>query len=285
VGMNLKDVLTGITGEDVMEGFRRAMHGKVTLPEVKMGERWWTATSLPLTDKDGEAVGVIGVSVDITERKEAEDALRRSEERYRALYQDNPSMYFTVAEDGTVLSVNQFGAAQLGYTAEELIGNSVYEVFHKPDRPAVRKQFAELAANPVDVETWEFRKVRKDGQIVWVKETVRAIQDSEGSATFLVVCEDISERKSIEAAMEVMREQLERRAQRAVERGTQYGLSFRELTVLDLVAGGKSDKEIAVFLGIRPMTVSKHVANVLKKMSAASRAEAGVRAWREGLIR
>jgi PAS domain S-box-containing protein len=285
VGMNLRDVLPVVTGGDVMEGFQRALEGKVTLPQVKMGERWWTATSLPLTDKDGEAVGVIGVSVDITERKEAEDALRRSEERYRALYQDNPSMYFTVAEDGTVLSVNQFGAAQLGYTAEELIGNSVYEVFHKPDRPAVRKQFAELAANPVDVETWEFRKVRKDGQIVWVKETVRAIQDSEGSATFLVVCEDISERKSIEAAMEVMREQLERRAQRAVERGTQYGLSFRELTVLDLVAGGKSDKEIAVFLGIRPMTVSKHVANVLKKMSAASRAEAGVRAWREGLIR
>jgi PAS domain S-box-containing protein len=285
VGMNLKDVLPGVTGGDVMEGFRRALEGKVNLPELKMADRWWTATSLPLKDKHGETVGVIGVSVDITERKKAEEATRRSEERFRALYRDNPSMYFTVAEDGTVLSVNQFGADHLGYAAEELIGNSVYEVFHKPDRPAVRKRFAALADNLGEVQTWEFRKVRKDGQIIWVKEMVRAIHDSDGDTTFLVVCDDISERKSMEAAMEVMREQVERRAERAVARGTEYGLSFREMTVLDLVAGGKSDKEIAVFLGIRPMTVSKHVANVLKKMKAASRSEAGVRAWREGLIR
>jgi DNA-binding NarL/FixJ family response regulator len=57
------------------------------------------------------------------------------------------------------------------------------------------------------------------------------------------------------------------------------------MTVLDQVAAGKSDKEIGVVLGIQPMTVSKHVANVLKKMGAASRAEAGVRAWREGIIK
>ena len=194
-------------------------------------------------------------------------------------------MYFTVAEDGTVLSVNQFGAAQLGYTSDELVGRSVYDVFHKPDRPAVKRQFAALAKELDEVRTWEFRKVRKDGEIIWVKETVRGVQDENRSITFLVVCEDISERKALEAAMETMREQLESRAERAVARGSAYSLSFRELTVLDLVADGKSDKEIAVILGIRPMTVSKHVANVLRKMNAASRAEAGVRAWREGLIR
>jgi PAS domain S-box-containing protein len=228
---------------------------------------------------------VIGVSVDITERKRAELELRRSEERYRALYQDNPSMYFTVAEDGTVLSVNQFGAAQLGYTAEELVGESVYDVFYKPDRAAVKRQFAALATDLENVHTWEFRKVRKDGEVIWVKETVRAVRDEDKKTTFLVVCEDISERKALEGAAETMREQLESRAERAVARGSAYSLSFRELTVLDLVADGKSDKEIAVILGIRPMTVSKHVANVLRKMQAASRAEAGVRAWREGLIR
>jgi DNA-binding NarL/FixJ family response regulator len=56
------------------------------------------------------------------------------------------------------------------------------------------------------------------------------------------------------------------------------------LTVLNLVAEGKSDKQIAAVLGLRPTTVSKHVANLKKKMLAASRAEAGVRAWREGLL-
>jgi len=284
VGLNIRDVLRGVT-TDLAEGFQRALEGKVSLSEIKMADRWWTASSVPLVDKDGEAVGVIGISVDITERKEAEVALRRSEEKYRSLYQDNPSMYFTVAEDGTVLSVNQFGADQLGYTADELVGGSVFDVFHKSDRAAVRRQFAVLAEDPGRVESWEFRKVRKDGEIIWVKEAVRAVLDADGNTTFLVVCEDISERKRMEAAVQTMREQLERRAERAVARGNVYGLSFRELTVLDQVAGGKSDKEIGVILGIRPMTVSKHVANVLKKMKAASRSEAGVRAWREGLIR
>jgi DNA-binding NarL/FixJ family response regulator len=72
--------------------------------------------------------------------------------------------------------------------------------------------------------------------------------------------------------------------QREPAGGNRYRLSARELTVIALIAEGKSDKEIALLLGLRPTTVSKHVANLKKKMVAATRAEAGVRAWREGLI-
>jgi PAS domain S-box-containing protein len=249
------------------------------------GQLHWVVTSGGLmVDADSGRKRLVGVAMDITERKAAESALRESEERYRSLYQDNPSMYFTVAEEGTVLSVNQFGAEQLGYTPDELVGGSVFEVFHKADRAAVKRQFAYLARDPSAVRSWEFRKVRKDGAVIWVREIVRASQDAAGQTIFLVVCEDISERRRMEETMQSMREELERRAERAVAHGSRYALSFREMTVVELVASGKSDKEIGVILGIRPMTVSKHVANVLKKMGAASRAEAGVRALREGII-
>jgi len=67
-------------------------------------------------------------------------------------------------------------------------------------------------------------------------------------------------------------------------RGHPYGLTFREMTVLRLVVAGKSDREIGVTLGISPFTASKHVANILRKMGAARRTEAGVRAVREGLL-
>jgi two-component system NarL family response regulator len=69
-----------------------------------------------------------------------------------------------------------------------------------------------------------------------------------------------------------------------MQRGNAYRLTFRELTILHLVAAGRSDKEIATVLGISPLTVSKHVANILHKMGAASRTEAGVRAVRQGLL-
>ena len=64
------------------------------------------------------------------EQRNKEEALHQSEERYRILYEDNPTMYFTVSLKGTVLSVNQFGAQQLGYTVEELVGQSVLNVFY-----------------------------------------------------------------------------------------------------------------------------------------------------------
>jgi DNA-binding NarL/FixJ family response regulator len=63
-----------------------------------------------------------------------------------------------------------------------------------------------------------------------------------------------------------------------------YGLTFREFTVLYLVAAGRTDKGIADELGISVLTASKHVANILGKMEAASRTDAGVRAVREGLL-
>ena len=87
-----------------------------------------------------------------------------------------------------------------------------------------------------------------------------------------------------EEALQKLREELESRAERRMRRGSPYGLTFRELTVLHLVVEGKSDKEIAVVLGISTLTASKHLANILHKMGAASRTEAGVRAVRERLL-
>lgn len=62
------------------------------------------------------------------------------------------------------------------------------------------------------------------------------------------------------------------------------GLTSRELSVLHLVVEGKSDKQIAIDLGIKHLTASKHVANIRAKMNVGSRTEAAVRAVREGLI-
>ena len=87
----------------------------------------------------GAVYRIVGFAEDMTDHKQVEAALIESEQRYRALFDDNPSMYFMVDADGKVLSVNRFGADRLGYQVEELLGQSVFNVFHEPDREAVRR--------------------------------------------------------------------------------------------------------------------------------------------------
>jgi PAS domain S-box-containing protein len=142
---------------------------------------------------------------DIGERRRAEAALRASEERYRALYDETPTMYFTLATDGTVRAVNRFGAEQLGYQAEELIGHSVLRVFYEQDRETVAANLAECLAVPETTRHWEFRKLRKDGSMIWVQETARMAPSGTGETVVLVTCEDVTERKQAEQRLEFFR--------------------------------------------------------------------------------
>ncbi|MEX5214653.1 MAG: PAS domain S-box protein [Nitrospiraceae bacterium] len=142
-----------------------------------------------------------GIIRDITLRKQAEEALQLSEQRYRVLYDDNPSMYFTIDPEGMVQSVNRFGADQLGYAVSELIGRPVFTVVHEEDRASIRRHLASCLALDGRVLTWEFRKVRKDGTVMWVKERARLIRDHTDRPLIMIVCEDISERKQAQDAL------------------------------------------------------------------------------------
>jgi PAS domain S-box-containing protein len=184
---------------------------------TKSGRRIDTEVSLTSL----EIGGMVCVCHDITERRRADAALRESEERYRALYEDNPSMYFTVDSNGTVLSVNKFGAEQLGYTAEELIGQPVLGVFHEDDKQAVVRQLQECLQDPDRVASWQFRKQRKNGSMLWVRERARTVQGADGPMV-LIVCEDITELKRAEEERRKLDERV-RHAQKLESLGVMAG--------------------------------------------------------------
>lgn len=139
--------------------------------------------------------------------------------------------------------------------------------------------------DPSGVQRWEFRKVHRSGEIIWVREVARVVPKEQGKgAVVLLVCQNITELKRMEEMLRRAREELERKVERQMKRRDPYGLTFRELTILNLIATGQSDKEIANLLGISPQTVHKHVSHILSRMRASSRTEAGLRALREGIV-
>jgi PAS domain S-box-containing protein len=131
----------------------------------------------------------------ITDRKSVEERLRESEGQWREVFEHNPVMYFMVDPTGTVLSVNGFGAAQLGYTAAELIGQSVLTVFFEEDRDLVNDQLAICVEEFGRSHSWEIRNIRKDGAVLWVRENAKAVRRSGNDAIVLIACEDITERR------------------------------------------------------------------------------------------
>src|SRR5438270_5133375 len=95
-------------------------------------------------------------------------------------------------------SVNGVGASQIGYTVAELIGQSVLNVFFAEDRALVKDQLATCAKELGRPHSWEIRKIRKDGTVLWVRENAKAVQRPGNNAIILIACEDITERKRAE---------------------------------------------------------------------------------------
>ena len=153
--------------------------------------------------------GALITCIDITVRKQAEEALKESEERYRALYDNNPLMIFTLDTEGIILSVNETGIAQLEYSREELLGNSMLLLFHDNDKQKVIELKEKCLLNPDEIISWELRKISKNGKLIYVNENARVLQADDGSKFILIMCEDITESKDAEVALIKAKEKAE----------------------------------------------------------------------------
>jgi PAS domain S-box-containing protein len=240
----------------------------------------------------GDQALVLGIARDVTERKRAERALEESEKRYRLLAESASDIIWIRDLDLRGIYINPAVARIRGYAPDEAMVQTPEEILTPASlelaREVVAEELAKEQVEPRDLFWWrilELENICKDGSTVWLEEKVTALRDEDKRIVgILGIARDISERKRAEEALQKAREELESRVEHRMGRGNAYGLTFRELTVLHLVATGESDKEIASTLGISVLTASKHLANILHKMGATSRTEAGVRGLQEGLL-
>lgn len=169
----------------------------------------WVGQNVQLLLRDQEVIGFQAVMRDISSRKQAEEALRFSQERYRALYESSPEMLLTVDAKGTLLTVNATAAVELGYDADTLIGQPVSLIVHEDDQARMQQHFDDCLARPGSVLRGEFRKIRKDGSPLWVREAARAVRNPDGRFDIVIVCENVTERKGMEDALTHTRQLLE----------------------------------------------------------------------------
>ena len=171
------------------------------LMETPEGTMWLRTDKVPYRNADGEIVGVIGISVDVTERKRAEEAMRESEALYRSLIETSPDVITVVDLKGNVIAISQRAFELTGYSEEEIRGENAVRFVVPEEQEKGKRLFKEILDNG-SIQDAEYALRRKDGsqRIVGTSGTVIPDKDGNPQAVMLIV-HDITERKRSEEAL------------------------------------------------------------------------------------
>ena len=154
-------------------------------------------------DEDGQPVRLRGVMVDVTERKQAEAALKESEERFRTAFNGAGTGMALVGIDGRFLRVNDELVRLTGYTHDELLATSFISITHPDDQSAGRSLIRRMLTGGQRTFAVEKRYVHKSGSVVWVTVSASLVSDDQARPLYLIAqIQDITERKRAEQLLE-----------------------------------------------------------------------------------
>ncbi len=194
--------------------YRQALAGEPFQWEHKIQDRHYISRGTPLRNKDNQIYGVLAVSYDITERKEAEEALRTSEERLHLIMESAKDYaIFTQDMHGIITGWNA-GAEQLtGYSEKEAIGQPGKIIYTSEDRAREQPEFEmqrSVTEGRAENERWH---VRKDGSRFWGSGLTMPLRDGKDNLQgFLTIMRDHTERMQMEEDLRHAKEAAEQAA-------------------------------------------------------------------------
>jgi len=175
----------------------------------KDGSRFWAHVVIdPIREPGGQLIGFAKVTRDLTERRAAEEELRRSEERFRLLVQGVTDYAIYMLDPvGTITSWNPGAERFKGYKAEEILGQNFARFYSEDDRMAgLPSRALETAAREgrFEAEGW---RIRKDGSRFWAHVIIDAIREANGELIgFAKITRDLTERRETQLALDEARE-------------------------------------------------------------------------------
>jgi PAS domain S-box-containing protein len=202
------------------------------------------ARTRAIRDATGTLVGYQGIYRDLTERKQAEEALRQSEERYRSIFEACPDLVYLTDPGGRLLDANPALVRWVGLTREDLRGKHFLEFFAGDNRDELRQKAAELARG-APIRDFVVKAKNAQGEIRAFEVNALPLHDQRGTLTaYLSIARDITARLEVERALRESQYLRARIADMLPDLVYVYDLSARRLRMVN--------RQVTAVLGYAP---------------------------------
>jgi PAS domain S-box-containing protein len=273
VGRHFTEILHPDDLSDTLRGIRPFVDQsggvRVNRVRTRSGEyRTLEAVAVPQMS-DGRMVGILSISRDVTESKQAEHDLRESEERFRKIFEHGPLGILLVDLAHVVIEANDAGCSLLGYSRDELLGAPLHSVMGPGDVDHAVVLIRELVGGNARSYQIETTWLTKAGRSVFGNLTLSVIRDEDGTALYSVhIIEDLTDRKAM---------QQELASHAAIAREELSAFTAREIEVLELLSEGLTAMQIADRRVVSVRTVESHLAAAYRKLGVRTKQDAVAR--------
>ena len=202
-----KEMVDAVKSGNPLPSFR----GELEQP-CKNGNTVWTEViTTSIVTNDHQFVGILGVTRDISARRFAEDELRISENKWKAIINTSPDGIAVASLDGLIVQVNAKILSMFGYANDEdVIGRNINDFVHPDYREKASRLLGEMLNGNYSGPS-DYLVMRKDGSTFFIESNAEVLRNSNGEPVSLILVDrDITERKRVEQKLEEYRNQLEK---------------------------------------------------------------------------
>ncbi len=245
----------------------------------KNGDPVWVHRVVSLfTDMDGKPAYIVGLLTDVSERRRVLEELQKSEERFRATFEQAAVGIAHVALDGTFIRLNRRFCEIAGYDHDELLQTRWQEITHPDDLNSDSVEAQRLLAGEIPTYTMEKRYLHKDGSIVWISLTRSLVRENNQPSYFITVVQDISARKEAEFALSelsgrVLNAQEEERTRLARELhdgvGQQLAIVKMQVSKLAQAPTGNQARDEIGYIAEKLKAVSAEISHISRQLHPA----------------